>query len=142
MDPTILYYLICHAMPIVKMNNLNDVFSLICEGLLRLGVSYDTLLEESKMEFLKYSDIAVNSEILSISSTAKAGQRNYELNNWSKADLDFTQLSLPPIYLNDFAQVNVFPDKENIFASINLDQLTDDLAEGQSWVEKFVEVCV
>ncbi|GAF58216.1 hypothetical protein JCM18902_990 [Psychrobacter sp. JCM 18902] len=141
LEPGFLYYLICRAMSDGELNKLDEGFSLICASLQKLGVDYADLKDESRKEFLEYSEIAASSKIESISMIAKAGQRNYELNNWSNFKMDFHHLSLPPVRLNDFSQVDLFLAEANSLKSVCLTRIEEELSEGDTWVKRFVDAC-
>lgn len=141
LEPGFLYYLICYAMPYGEIDRMDCGFSLICEGLRRLGVDYSDLKIQSEEEFLKYSELAANSKIESISIIAKAGQGNYNLTDWSKSKIDFHNLSFPPVLLGDSTELDIFSGDDNSLRSLSLDSIYDELVVGQIWVERFVEAC-
>lgn len=141
LEPGFLYYLMCRVMSDGKLNKLDEGFSLICASLQKLGVDYKDLKDESRKEFLEYSKVAESSKIESISMIAKAGQRNYELNNWNNFKIDFHHLSLPPARLDDFSQVDLFLADANSLKSVCLNKIEEELSVGESWVMKFVDAC-
>ena len=141
LEPGFLYYLICYAMPFGKLDRSDYGFSLICAGLQKLGINYADLESESREEFLKYSDIAVNSKIDSISILAKAGKENYQSTDWSKPMIKFDRLSLPRALLGDSTEINIFSGDNNSLKAVSLDSIYDELIVGQIWVERFAEAC-
>ena len=113
LEPGFLFYLICHAMPDGKLDKSDDVLSLICSGLKKLGVDYEHLKSESEVEFLKYSNLAITSKIESISKISGSGQENYNRTDWSNSRIDFYEMNIPPALLGDSVEVDVFSGDKN-----------------------------
>lgn len=141
LEPGFLFYLICHAMPNGKLDKSDDVLSLICSGLKKLGIDYEHLKSESEIEFLKYSNLAKSSKIESISKISDSGQKNYNITDWSDSRIDFYNMNIPPALLGDSVEVDIFSGKENLLKAMSLEAVYDELVEGQIWVERFVEAC-
>lgn len=141
LEPGILYYLICYAMPDGKLSKSDDVMPLIHSGFKRLSINYIDLQNESKIEFSKYSNLAAGSKIESIVKIAQAGQANYQRSDWSKSKIDFFEMNIPPALLGDSVEINIFSGDKNSLHSLSLNAVYDELVNGQLWVEKFVEAC-
>lgn len=137
----ILYYLICKSLPKDTHETKTKMLAGIESGLQRLSLSFEAIRVESEKQA---SDICVSlkgSKIKAIQLLAEAGEDNLKKIDIKSANFDFSELSLPPVYLGDGEEVTIFSNDNSLLKDVELENIFTELYEGQEWVERFSDAC-
>jgi hypothetical protein len=137
----VLYFLICSALPKNTAESHKNMLAGIDVALEKLGLTLKQIEMEAGIEINRIAKSIENSRFKSIRSLSKAGLDNFKKISMNASGLNFSKLSLPSVYLGDQKEVFFFKNNENILRDINLDEVFEELYEGQEWVERFSEAC-
>ncbi len=137
----ILYYLICKALPKDTHESKEKMLAGISFSLQRLSVSFDVILTESEKQVDDIVDALKGSKINAIRLLSEAGKDNFKKIDIKSANLNFSELSLPPVYLGDGEEVSIFRNDNSLLKDTGLEEIFTELYEGQEWVERFSEAC-
>jgi hypothetical protein len=140
-EPGFLYYLICKLLPTNSLESITSLTRGLNEAYKLLGIEVNNLRTEAKSEFKILLAQINKSQLRNIIKISNSGYKNFEMINWDKASLPFDTLDLPPALLGDSSPIQIFPGVEKGLRTLDLEQLFEDMIEGQSWVERFSEAC-
>jgi len=140
-DLGILYYLFVCALPKNTSENQEKMIDGIEEALHKFNLSFDLIAKEARSEIEKIANELRSSKLKSIQILAEAGKDNFNKIPLNSTTLNFSNLSFPNVYLGDGIKVAIFKNDNNILNNTEIDDIFDELYEGQEWVERFSEAC-
>lgn len=142
-EPGFLFYLVCLVIP--KSDGcssvLDEIEQVILKAFLAIGVDIEYFKQEAGKEYLESLNYLNNSKIDIIKTISKSGYCNFKKINWNNYCINFNEINIPPVMLGDSSVVNIMSENNNSLYDLNLDDVYDELVEGQIWVERFVEAC-
>jgi hypothetical protein len=141
-DLGILYYLVCISLPEQSHVSKQAAIDGVVEAFKNLGIDFGVLHTQAKARASELCVNILNTAIQPISQIARAGQENFFRISESDPMLNFSNLNLPPVLLGDSSISHVFGSDSNLLKDFDFDACFDELATGQSWVERFAEACV
>jgi hypothetical protein len=142
MDLGILFYLLTLSLPEESYKDQASVNFGIEKALSKVGITskeLEALTTPNADELFSKLEL---SSITAISTIAKAAKLNFNTIQNDGYILDYSALNLPPVFLNDSKQFDVFPSQQNSLTGFDLEHCFDELCQGQLWVEKFSEACI
>lgn len=137
----VLYFLICMSLPKNTAESYENMVAGIGVALGKLGLTLDQIEKEAGLEINKIAKAIESSGLKAIRALSKAGLDNFQKISLNTSILNFSELSLPSIYLGDGKEVFFYKSEENMLKDITLDEIFNELHEGQEWVERFSEAC-
>lgn len=137
----ILYFLICNALPNDTADSSDKMLAGIETALNRIGISLATLKSEAQKEIDEISAKLDGSKLNAIRILSKSGADNFGKIPLGLAHPDLSILSLPSVYLGDGVEVRIFDNESNILKKVSIEEIFEELYEGQEWVERFSEAC-
>lgn len=137
----ILYYLICSALPKDSAERKSKVIPGIERSLSKLGLSLELISNEARKEIDEIGQELNGSKLGAINALSRSGVDNFKKIPFSSTNLDFSKLSLPSVYLGDGVEVRIFGNEESVLNNVGIEEIFNELHEGQEWVERFSEAC-
>lgn len=137
----VLFYLICKSLPAHTAESRDKIIIGVDNALIRMGVSLKLIADEAIKEVEEISLELSESRLRIIAFLSKAGADNFSKIPLTSTGLDFSALSLPSVYLEDGTEGVIFNDDNNVLKGIGIEEIFDELYEGQGWVERFSEAC-
>lgn len=137
----ILFYLICKALPSDTAESYEKIISGVGVALDRLGVSLKIVGDEARKEIKGISSELNESNIRVIKYLSEAGADNFSKIPLASTSLNLSTLSLPSVYLGDGAEARIFDSDKNLLKDVGIEEIFEELYEGQEWVERFSEAC-
>ncbi len=137
----IVYYLICRALP----ENIHEDGKQIIDGLElalnKIGLSFEIINHEALKEIEIIFNSLDESPFKAIRLLGKIGMDNFNKIGLDKAFIDFSELSLPAVFLGDGNEATIFNNESNLFKGISTDEIFNELYSGEEWVNRFSEAC-
>jgi len=137
----ILYYLICCALPEDSAEKESKFVPGVEKALSRLGLSLENMRDEATKEVDEIGQELSSSKLSVIRALSKSGVDNFRKIPFPATNLNFSELSLPTVYLGDGVEVRVLGNKKGFLNNIALEDIFNELYEGHQWVERFSEAC-
>lgn len=137
----ILYYLICSALPKDSAESKSKVIPGIERALRKLGLSLKLMSNEARKEVDEIGQELDGSKLGAINALSRSGVDNFKKIPFSSTSLDFSKLSLPSVYLGDGVEVRIFGNEESLLNNVGIEDIFNELHEGQEWVQRFSEAC-
>lgn len=137
----ILYYLICCALPKDSAEKKSKLVPGVEKALSRLGLSLEIMSDEAAKEVDEIGRELSGSKLSVIRALSLSGADNFHKIAFSSTGLDFSDLSLPTVYLGDGVEVRIFGNKKGLLNNVGLEEIFSELYEGRKWVERFSEAC-
>lgn len=138
----VLYYLLCNALPQGSYQNPAAAKQGIRSAIAALGVDYRLFEQEARGRAKELFTTTVSTSIECLSALSKAGYENFAQLELDTIALPFPKLNLPPAFLGDSSQMQIFPSQHNSLRGFDLEFCFSQLNRGQSWVERFSEACL
>lgn len=141
-DLGVFFYLLNEAIPAGSIGgNARNIVG-ICAALSKMGLEVDEFLDLRNQWVRQLMDELANSRFSSIKKMAAAGYSNL-IKIDSGSNLLSGNLSVPPVWLGDGSEWQMFACDSNALRDISLDTCFDELFSfGQEWVRRFSEGCV
>ncbi len=141
-DHGTLFFVLSKLLPKESLESVPKIVEGIEFALSKLETSLKKVKVESDSEIKR-----IFSEILKLPKSvldiiAQSGLNNYYTIDWSVVRLPFNDLELPPCYLGDLSEAVLLSKVSSPLSSLKLDDIFDELSEGQSWVEKLNDACI
>ena len=137
----ILYFLICNALPKDTADSRAKMISGIETALSKICVSLDLISKEAGKEIEEIAGELNSSKLKAIKILSESGVDNFNKIPLISTNLDLSKLSLPTVYLGGGEEVSIFKNESSLLKNVGLDEIFDELYEGQEWVERFSEAC-
>jgi len=137
----ILYFLMCSALPSNTAESPEKMMTGIGEALEKLNLSLDLLSEEASKEIERIANNLNDSRIKAIRLLSRAGLDNFLNIPMTTRGLKVAELSMPRVYLGDGTEVSIFQNDKSFLKDIEIEEIFEELYEGQEWVERFSEGC-
>jgi len=137
----ILFYLICKALPNDTSESREKMISGVGVALERIGVTLKLIGDEAGKEIEEIAGELNESKLRVIRKLSAAGADNFFKISLTSTTLNLSNLSLPSVYLGDGAEARIFNSDNNLLNGIGIEEIFDELYEGQEWVERFSEAC-
>lgn len=137
----ILYYLICSALPKDTAESKSKMIPGIEKALSKLGLSLELMSNEAWKEVDEIGQALDGSKLSVIKVLSQSGVDNFKKIPFASTNLNFSKLSLPSVYLGDGVEVRIFDNEENLLNNVSIEEIFNELHEGQKWVERFSEAC-
>ncbi len=138
----VLYFLLCAALPRKKYETKETIKEGVSIAISKLGINFEKIKKEATYQLKNIILSIENSEIESIAILSKAGYENFNCIDIDQNVLQFDKLNLPPVFLQDSTQQNIFTKKTNSLLNFDLEKCFNELYLGQQWVERFSEACI
>jgi len=140
-DLGVLYYLICNALPKNTVDSRDKMIAGVEEALSKYNLSIEQVHSEAIKEIEGIVGELKESKLKAIQILSEVGKDNFVKIPARSANLDMSNLSLPAVYLGDGEEVVFFRNEESLLATVSIDDIFEELYEGQEWVERFSEAC-
>ena len=141
-DLGILFYLLCCALPRRDYTSHPIIMQGVNRALKKLGLTISAMTLHGQIEAKKLHGDMQHSKIDSVRDLAGAGYSNFLKLGYNSGFLDFNELNIPPVLLEDFSSTNIFSSTNNSLANFDINKSYDELVSGQEWVERFSEACL
>lgn len=137
----ILYYLICKALPNDTAESQTKMIGGVDIALRKIGLSLDLISKEANAEVEEIAGELNKSKLNAIKILSKSGAYNFAKIPLNSMHFNLPELSLPSVYLGDGVEVSIFMNENSLFKNIGIEEIFNELSEGQEWVERFSEAC-
>lgn len=137
----VLYFLICNALPKNAAESRDSMIAAIDTALGKVNLSMERINKEANKEAVEISGRLKESKLKAIRILAETGKDNFNKISITSTNLNFSNLSLPAVYLGDGREVRIFKNEKNLLKEISIEDIFEELYEGQEWVERFSEAC-
>ncbi len=137
----ILFYLICKALPKDTAESQAKMVAGIGIALSKIGLSLDLINKESTKEIEVIAGELNKSKLKAIQILSKSGVDNFTKIPLTSMYLNPSELSLPSVYLGDGKKVSIPMNENSLFKTVDIEEIFNELYEGQEWVERFSEAC-
>lgn len=137
----ILYFLICNALPKDAAESRAKMIAGIETALSKICLSLDLISKEASKEIEEITSELNSSKLKAIKILSESGIDNFNKIPLTSTNLDLSKLSLPTVYLGDGVEVSIFENVNSLLKDVSIEEIFDELHEGQEWVERFSEAC-
>jgi hypothetical protein len=137
----ILYFLICNALPKDTAESRAKMIAGIETALSKICLSLDLVAKEASKEIEEIAGELNSSKLKAIKILSESGVDNFRKIPLTSTNLDLSKLSLPAAYLGDGTEVSIFKNENSLLKNVSIEEIFDELYEGQEWVERFSEAC-
>jgi predicted HD phosphohydrolase len=141
-DLGVFFYLLNEAMPAESIgDNTRNILG-IYAALSKMGLEADEFFRLRDQWTKQLAEELASSQFSSIKKLAEAGYSNLiKIDNGS--NILSGNLSLPPVWLGDGSEWQIFNLNKNTLKEFSLDTCFDELfSHGQEWVRRFSEACI
>ncbi|WP_063654439.1 hypothetical protein [Aliivibrio fischeri] len=141
-DHGTLFFMISKLLPSNSLESTPSIISGIDTALAQLGFSLTEIKAEAKKEMDEvYKNLkALPTSLIDVIATS--GKKNFQLIDWSHVRLPFEKLELPRCCLGDLNEAIVLSKVDSPIGKLKLDDVFDELSDGNIWVEKLNEACI
>lgn len=108
----------------------------------QLGIDVQETHELALSEARTMAAEVGNSPVNSLAKLAPLAFHNLSSINYKIPLLDFNSFHLPPALLGDSVQIQLVGNSQSPLTGTDLDEIFNELYEGQRWVERFSEACI
>jgi len=108
----------------------------------RLGLDLQIVRRDAEEQARAIADELSRSAIEFIPTIGRCGLENFLATRTDDTALEFSRLHLPLAMLSDSHQATVMGNPASPLIQIDLEELYEEMFQGQQWVERFSEACV
>ncbi len=137
----ILFFLICKALPKGTADSPEKMTDGVEMALSKICLSLDLIEKEANKEIEEIANELNDSNLKAIKLLSKSGADNFKKIPLTSTILNLSKLSLPTVYLGDGEEVSIFNNEKSLLKGASIEEIFDELTEGQEWVERFSEAC-